>query len=172
MKIAIIDVETTGLDPVKNEIIEIGAVIFDDEIAGSLQTVNIKVKPEHPEIETDGAYKVNGYKKEDWKDAVTMEQAMQILSPKVDGAIFCAYNMVFDWQFIEQACKKLFIMLPFHYRKLDLLTMAWAKLDHKKVRNWKLKSVCKALGIEPEPEEHRAINGAMTEYEVYKQLMK
>lgn len=172
MKIAIIDVETTGLDPVKDEIIEIGAVIFDDEKAGSLETVNVKIKPEHIETALKEALVVNGYKKEDWADAVTMEQAMQILSPKVDGAIFCAYNMLFDWRFIEEACKKLFIMLPFSYRKLDLLTMAWCKLDHKKMRNWKLKTVCKALDIEPEPEEHRAINGAMTEYEVYKKLMK
>ena len=172
MKISIIDVETTGLDPNKHEIIEIGAVIFDDEKIGSLETVNIKVKPEYIELAAKEALKINGYKEEDWKDAVTMEDAMSILSPKVNDSVFCAHNMIFDWGFLEAACKKLSIMLPFNHRKVDLFSLAWAKLDHKKMKYWNLKAICKELEIEPEPEIHRAINGAMTEYEVYKKLMK
>jgi len=172
MKISIIDLETTGLDPDKHEIIEIGAVIFDDEKPGSLETVNIKVIPEHIENASPKALEVNGYKKEDWTDAVTLEKAMSILSPKVGDSIFCAHNMIFDWGFLNAACKKLFIELPFNHRKIDLFTIAWAKIDHSKMKYWNLKAICEELEIEPEPAIHRAINGAMTEYEVYKKLMK
>jgi len=170
MKIAIVDVETTGLDECFHEIIEIGAVIFDDQTFEILDTVDIKIKPEHPDRMMRDAQRLNGYNPEEWEDAMTLNKAMLIFTEKTRGAIFCAQNMIFDWEFIKEASRKTKNVLRFHYRRLDIPSMAWAKLPSNSVKSVSLKALCAYFEVDPEPEMHRALNGAMAEFGVYKKL--
>lgn len=168
MKIAIIDLETTGLDPAQHEIIEIGAVIFESGYPIS-ETLDIKVKPVHPETGQPEAFKVNGYDAAQWEDAPPLKDALAILQEKCNGAIFMAYNVSFDWQFIEQAYWRAGMRNPFHKIKIDLLTLAWLKVPG--ANSLALKAVCGMLDIPPEPEVHRALNGAKRAFEVYQKLI-
>lgn len=170
MKIAIIDIETTGLDPLKHEIIDIGAVIFDDQSMKSKE-FSFLVKPEHPETGSKEAYRINGYDKELWEDAKSLKEAMILLSKEVNDAVFCAHNMIFDWSFLQEASKNTGIDLGFSHRKVDLFSVAWAKINHHTMDGWSLKKICERLLIEPEPAIHTGINGAKVEFEVYKKLM-
>lgn len=170
-KIAIIDVETTGLDPRFHEIIEMGMVVFDSRTFEILDTFEAKVKPEWIDRAHFKALEVNGYNEEEWKDGMTLYQMMNFLYERTQDTIFCAHNMIFDWGFLDEAQRQTGITLPFGRHKIDLLTLAWGKIPHHKVSSWSLKTVCTYLGIPPEPKMHRALNGAMAEYEVYKALM-
>jgi DNA polymerase III alpha subunit (gram-positive type) len=172
MKIAITDVETTGLDSDINEIIEIGLVIFDDQTFEILDTLDVKVKPEHPEIFDPGAKQINGYDEKDWQEAMSLEQAIKIYADKTAGTMFCAHNMVFDHTFITKALNKFNLVNNFDWHMVDIFTLAWAKIPHDKMTKWSLKTICEYLEIPPEPTVHRGINGAMVEFEVYKKLMK
>ncbi len=172
MKIAITDVETSGLDATKNEIVEIGLVVFDDQTFEILDTLDIKVKPEHPENFDEIAKKVNGYNEADWKDAVSLEEAMKIYLQKTEGCMFCAHNMIFDFAFIFEAFKKTGMQNKFDKHMIDMFTLAWSKIPHNKMQKWSLKTICEYLEIPPEPDVHRGINGAMREFEVYKKLMQ
>lgn len=173
-KISMIDVETTGLDAQKHEIIEIGLVVFESEAPFKiLSTFNTKVKPEHPETGSVRAFEVNGYNEEEWKDAPTLAEALIEISKidEVGGSIFAAYNATFDWSFTQEAYRKTEIPCPFSYHRLDLFTIAWMGIKHDGMSSWKLKSVCEKLGITPESEIHRAVSGAQKGYEVYSVLM-
>ncbi len=172
MKIAITDIETSGLDVDVHEIIEIGLVVFDDETFEILDTMNVKVKPEHPEIFDPIAKQVNGYNDEDWKDAIPLADALKIFVSKTVGCRFCAHNMILDFSFIEKSLKRFGIENTMDYHKIDILSLAWAKIPHDKMPRWSLKTICQYLEIPPEPAVHRGINGAMAEYEVYKKLMQ
>lgn len=172
MKIAITDVETSGMDPVKNEIVEIGLVVFDDQTFEILDTMDVKVKPEHPENFDAIAKQINGYNENDWKDALPLSEAIKVFVQKTEGCMFCAHNMTFDFGFIEQAFKKNGLQNKFDKHQIDIFTLAWAKIPHDKMPKWSLKTICQYLEIPPEPAVHRGINGAMTEYEVYKKLMQ
>lgn len=172
MKIAIVDVETTGLDIGTHEIIEIGAIVFDDKDFKIIDTVDLKVKPEHPENSDPKALVVNGYNETDWQDAIPLSDAMKIFVEKTNGAMFCAHNMAFDYHFINIALKKCGIENKMDYHNIDIFTLAWAKIPHEKIHRWGLKTICEYLEIPPEPAVHRGINGAMAEYEVYKKLMQ
>jgi len=61
MKIAVTDVKTSGLDADIHKIIEIGLVVFANHTFEILDTMSVKVTPEHPEICHPKAYEV--YKK-------------------------------------------------------------------------------------------------------------
>ncbi len=171
MIISITDVETSGLDPRVHEILEIGVVKFDSETFKIMDTLNIKVKPEHPEAGDPIAYKINGYTAEEWKDGMKLWDAMAQYRAFVDDTTFCAHNMIFDYNFIDEASRKTDIKMPFNRHKIDLLTLAWCKL-RKDTNSLSLKAICNHLGIEPEDDVHRAVAGAMTEYKVFKKLME
>lgn len=171
MIIGITDVETTGLDCEKNEIIEIGFVSFDSETFEIIETFDIKVRPERPEEGDPRAYEVNGYNAEEWQNAVSLEEAMRQYVEKAKGSTFCAHNMIFDYGFLNAASRKTGVPLPFSRHKLDLLTLAWTKL-HREIKAFSLKNLCEYLNIEPEPEMHRALNGAMAEYHVFRRIMQ
>lgn len=168
MKYAIVDLETTGLNPYKHEIIEIGAVIFNPENLNTTIEVNVKVKPEGT-CDPKAAL-VNGYTDEKWIDAKPIKDVLKELAPKWQGAVFMAYNNTFDWSFMQAAYQKIGVHDPFHYHRLDIMTIAWSHLPVGS--SLSLKNVCTALGIPPEPAVHRAINGALSAFEVYKALRK
>lgn len=171
-RIAIIDLETTGLDLYKNEIIEIGLVVCDSVDFTIYDTWDVKIKPERPEDGHPEAYKVNGYCEDDWKDGITLRQALVLLAERVPTATMMAYNVSFDYGFLQQAFKKAELRDPMNYHRIDLLTLAWSKIPHSKMQSWALRSVCAYLRIPPEPKVHRGANGAMKAYEVYRRLME
>lgn len=169
MKVCIIDLETTGTDASRHEIIEIGAVIFDSSNPTQLYAEhNWKVKPIHIMTADLKALSINGYSADRWTDAMKLEDALQELQTHAHGSVFMAYNVCFDWSFISEAYRRALIRNPFNYHKLCVMTYAWSKVPQ--ATSLKLRDMCEALGIPPEPEVHRALNGAKRAFEVYKRL--
>ncbi len=169
-KIALIDLETTGRDPAKHEIIEIVCLLIDSGSLEVLKRLEIKVKPEHPETGELKAFEVNGYKESEWRDAASLKQAMMHLASMTSYATMLAYNVSFDYGFLKAAYDKTGVKDEMNYQRLDLLTLAWFSIPHLKLTSWKLKAVAQYLGVPPEPEIHRAMNGALCAYEVLKKL--
>src|SRR6185369_17413366 len=152
--IAMTDLETSGDVFSVHEILEIGLVVFDQKTFEILDTMNVKVKPEHIENALDVALERNGYKEENWKEAISLEEAIKIYKEKTQHAIFCSYNVSFDWGFICEAYQKAGIQNPMNtpenHDRIDMLTLAWAK-GLKDSPSLSLKSACKMFGVPPEP---------------------
>lgn len=175
MKIALLDCETTGLDASIHEIIEIACIIIDDETLKILDTYETKVYPEHIETAHPKALQVNGYTPEEWDNgkAVYLEEMMRALSVGTNDCIVMAYNIHFDLSFLDAAQKSTGITLNFKRYPICLRAIAWHQLDHRNpFDGWSMKSVCERLGIPPEPAQHRAMNGVLAEFEIYKALKK
>lgn len=170
--IAFTDVETSGLDFVKHEILEIGLVLVDQKTGEITDTLNIKVRPEHIETANPEALKVNGYSEADWQDAVSIVEAIVLYGEKAKDAIFCSHNVTFDWSFIAEAFKKAGLKSPLDYHRLDLFTLIWAKAKDSNIESFSLSKVARFLGLPEEPLPHRAINGARTAHEIFKTLIK
>lgn len=167
--LAFIDVETTGLDPSKHEIIDIGVVLVDSETRLVLSSANFKTTPERIDDADPIALKVNGYTKEDWADAISLKDALTRVAEITRGAYLMAYNVSFDYSFLQAAFQKTGVRDTMRYQRLDVLTLAWLLLPDQD--SLSLKNVCIALDIEPEPEIHTAENGALKAFEVYSALM-
>lgn len=167
--LAITDLETTGDIPYSHEIIEIGLVVCNPKTFEIVDTLNIKVKPAHTENALQVALDKNGYNEEAWKDAVSLEEAMEIYTEKVKDKVFYAYNVTFDWGFIVEAFRQTGIANPMDYHRFDIMSMALQKFG-KDMESVSLDSASKLVGIPQEVLPHNALNGAMQAYEVLKRL--
>ncbi len=175
--LAFVDIETTGLDPDKHEIIELGVVLVrqigdmgkDFEV---IEEFEIKIKPEHIELADPQALKVNGYDASQWVFANTLTEAMKVFSEKTKDAIFVAHNMTFDYSFIDKAFKQTGVENKMFYAKLDTISMAYAKLHaNPHIEKFRLQKLCEYFGVENE-RAHSALSDTRALFEVYKHLMK
>ncbi len=71
---------------------------------------------------------------------------------------------------MNDAFRKTEVKDQMDYHRLDILSLAWLK-GMKEKESWSLKNACEIFGVSPEPEIHRAVNGAMTCFELYKKLV-
>jgi len=168
---AFLDIETTGLNLLQHEIIEIGCVVTTPDLK-VLEEFELKIKPEHIEDADPVSMKVNHYDADAWKSAYTLKEAMSILSEKVRGCIMVGQNVSFDFGFIEVAFTKLGIVNPMHYHKLDTIAIAWAKLHRDPDLDYfSLREMCLRFGIENKS-PHTGLGDARATYELYKKLME
>ncbi len=170
--IAITDLEMTGLDPHSHEIIEIGLIVVRQPDLKIIDTLDIKVRPEHIETATPEALKVNGYRAEDWTEAIPLSGALELYAQKTAGAIFCAQTINNDWPFLAEGFYKTGVRHSMDYHMIDIPSIAWIKLRFADIEKVRLSALCKYFDIVPEPEIHRAMNGAKLGHEVLKKLIE
>lgn len=171
--LAFIDIETTGLDRDKHEIIELAAVITkmkDGELV-VIDQVDLKIQPQHIENAEPQALRINGYNPADWLFAVSLEDAMKEFAKKTDNAVFVAHNITFDYGFVETAFKKTGLEDKMHFYKLDTLSLAFGILhttdDPGKLA---LRTLAQKYGVENK-KAHSAFADAYATYEVFKKMM-
>lgn len=176
--IAFTDLETTGLDARRNEIIEIGLIVADPYTLTIRDEWETKVFPQHIETADATALAINGYKEIDWLGAMDSKTAINIYAKKIQGSIFCSHNPTFDWAFVEEAFLRegvaktvAEINAIVDYHRLDIFSLAWGKLKDEDLPNFHLSSLARFLGVPQEATPHRAINGARLAYEIYKKIM-
>lgn len=169
--LAFIDIETTGLNVVTHEVIEIGCIITTPELE-IIEEFELKIKPERIEDADPQALKINRYDKTDWVFAYNLEEALKILSKKAKDCVMVGQNVTFDSEFLNQAFAKTKVENKMHYFKLDTISIAWAKLHkNKDVTNFSLREMCVHFGIKNE-RSHTALSDARATYELYKKLME
>ncbi len=169
--LAFIDIETTGLDLTKHEIIEVGCVLTTPELE-VIEEFEFKIKPERIEDADPVALKINHYKATDWEDAITLKEAMKTLASKTADCIMVGQNVAFDSAFLEYSFSKTKIKNTMHYHRLDTISIAWAKF-HKDVsfEHFSLREMCLRFGIKNE-NSHTALSDARATYELYKKLLE
>ena len=168
--LAITDIETTGLDVRRHEIIEIGLVVVHQKTFEITDTLDVKVIPTHIETASPDSSIVAGYRPDHWTGAIALENAMAQYAAKTRGMIFTAHNVSFDWQFIEEAFRLTKFVHKLDYHQVDIPSVAWTLLKGLRPK-MRLSALCDYFGIEREPSPHRGINGAMKAYEVLKKLV-
>lgn len=169
--LAFIDIETTGLNLIKHEIIEIGCVLTTPKLE-VLEEFELKIKPERIENADKVSLKVSHYDPSSWESAYSLEKAMKIFCEKVKDCIMVGQNVAFDSGFLEYAFNKINIVNNMHYHKLDTISVAWAKL-HKEpdLEHFSLREMCVRFGIKNE-RPHTALSDARATFELYKKLME
>ena len=175
-RLVFLDVETTGFDPVKHEIVELGAIVAEPQGSyGNLKTlheIEMKVKPERIEDADPGALRVNGYDEAQWMFAHSLSEAMQELSAKAKDASVVAHNVAFDWAFIGRAYNVTGVENTMHYHKFDTLSIAFALLrQDPELKNLSLKGLCEYYGIVNE-KAHTALADTRATMKVFAEMMK
>ncbi len=174
-KLAFLDLETTGFDVEKQEIIEIGVVIINQQngiLCDILEEFEIKIQPEHIETADAEALSINGYNEADWMFAVSLKQAMEMLSEKTKDCVMVAHNVSFDYSFLAKAFSITGVENKMFYAKIDTISFAFAKL-HKleNAPRLNLKSLCEYFGVEND-RAHTALADTRATVEVYRKLLE
>ncbi len=154
----VFDIETTGFSPVKNRIIEIGAVkvnggVITDRFSGY-------VNPKEPipfEIT-----KLTGITDEAVMDAPTIEEVLPQFLDFCEGCVLVAHNAGFDMSFIKENCRRLGYERSFAY--VDTLGLSRALLTEQAKHT--LDAVAKTLGVSLE-NHHRAVDDAECTAEIF-----
>jgi len=178
--LAIVDVETTGLEPGHHEMIDIGAVYTDLEGA-VLGEFFIRITPDHPERAGEIARGINGFDEARWAelgasgeaDAARAFLAFHEETVGERTALFTAYNAHFDRAFVDAWLREEGhggVPALFTYFMMDLPSLAWGR----GYRGLYGGEIAQAIGIEPEtsdPLEHTGESGAAWNLEFYRALM-
>lgn len=164
-----IDIETTGLNPKTDRIIEIGAVkVVNGEVIDSFeQFVNPGRKISERIVELTGiTNEMVLHAKE--ADEV-MRSLLDFIAPKT---VFLGHSILFDFAFLKRYCIDLQLIdskgMGFNRKGIDTLRIARASLPELESRA--LTNLCNHFDISLQA--HRALNDAMATHELYQILCK
>ena len=140
-----IDVETTGLSPVYNELIEVSAIKYEN--AKKMDTFSTLIKPKK-EISAS-ITNITGITNEMVKDAPRLEEVMPKLISFIGEYPIVAHNANFDYSFLQNNSNRSFSK----NKVIDTVTISRKMLPN--LPNHKLNTVSRYIGIQ-EDGFHRA----------------
>lgn len=163
--IVFLDCETSHLDPRIGEMLEFAAI---NGTTG--ETLTFKLIPRRIEAAHPKALEVNGFDAAEWAlTAIPLSEAAPRMAAFLRGAVLVGHNVRFDMGFVEATLAEAGIVERFDHHLIDTCAIAYFLLGHE-LASLSLKPVCVALGIEPEPDMHRAMAGARACKAVYEAL--
>ena len=165
---AVIDCETTGVNPETDRILQVAAIIVtgEGEVVDQFDTV---VRPESPESYTHGAEHIHGISKEQVENGMPLREALEKLWTISSGNVFTAHNARFDIGFLHAESERVGLSNRIDTH-VDTLALA-RKTDAEKTRRHTLDALCEHYGIERE-KAHDAKADATATAELLIHLMK
>ena len=119
--IAAIDLETTGLDFEKDEILSIGCVDLGGDTLDLSSCFYDLVKPTHNEI-TEENIVIHGITHDQIKNAANIEEQLAGWLNVLEGKILLAHHAAVELNFMNNACQKVF-KHPFSMPFIDTLLL-------------------------------------------------
>ncbi len=154
----VFDLETTGLSPIKDRIIEIGAVkVEQGEITDRFSTF---VNPKRT-ISRD-ITKLTSITDQMVADAPDIETVLPQFLSFIGDAVLVAHNASFDMSFIEQNMRNLDLTPDF----TSVDTVALSRILLPELSKYKLDTVARALHVSLE-NHHRAVDDAYATAEIF-----
>jgi DNA polymerase-3 subunit epsilon len=161
-KLVVIDFETTGLDPTKDRIIEIGVACFE---AGQLSGFENWIV--NPGIEVPAeSLEITKIDPAEIAAAPTLPQVLEKFAARIEGHVPVAYNAGFDQGFLLNELNRYDwpVQRSEARAALDpnvtwIDPLVWVRELHKEERGHRLTEVCARLGI-PLDNAHRAASDA------------
>jgi len=160
----VIDVETTGLNPNTDDIIEIGAIKIKDSLkVDEFNTLVMAHKPipsKVTEITGITQEKINTL-------GVPISDAIAKTITFIGNLPIVCHNANFDRNFIVEACKK--ENIPFEPTTIDTLILARSAI--KGLINYKLDTLARHFSIIND-NPHRSMNDCEVTWQLYEKLIK
>lgn len=151
-----IDIETTGLSPSKDRIIELGAVEFIDgrEVRRFSTLINVGISI--PATATQVNHITNDMIRDAPSEQIVYPSFINFLGDAVKGKVFlCAHNASFDFGFLENTLRRLGIKVVLHY--VDTLSLCRKSI--KGLPNYKQSTIEHHFGFK-NAAAHRAVSDA------------
>ena len=158
----VVDIETTGLNPVKNEIIELSAIKITNNMPEKVFSTLIKPKNPISGFITS----LTGISNLMVQNETSIEDVMQSFYDFVGESIILGHNVHFDMNFIRANSKRI-LNKNFPNKTLDTLKLARKILSD--VPNYKLDTLAKYYNISTEG-HHRGLTDCQITNKLYQNL--
>ncbi len=160
-----LDIETTGLSPQHNAIIEVAATV-QDWTGKEIEHYESLIKPNQPI--SDKITEITGITEEMVAHAPTVDQVLPELFARLKKGVIVAHNAPFDLGFLSVAAKEHWLALP-GTPMIDTLTMGRAILPGR--RKYGLQILAEELDL-PQDAAHRALSDARLCMRLFSHLLK
>lgn len=160
----VLDIETTGTHPIRNEIMEIGAVFI--EKGQPIKTFNQLVRPN--EAISEYITSITGIDENVVKDAPSIEEVMPRFIEFCEDVPLIGHNIViFDYRMLKAKA----MALGFEFEKQGVDTLVISREMLQELPSRRLGDLCTYYHINLE-NAHRAYDDAFATYELFKALQK
>ncbi len=187
MSFLVLDIEMTGPEPGWNEIIQIGAELFDDNWQ-SLGTYLTNVYPENEESYSSKSEEIHGLSIEELEDAPMIYDVIPEFEkwikkhnqskPNLSNVIICGQSVINDINFLRYAYRNEKMKWPYSNKQIDLHTVSYLffqilENNGKQVpRSLSLGSVAQYFGFERQGDTHNALEDAQLTALCFKEFFK
>ena len=157
----VVDLETTGLQPARDRILEIGAwKVIDGKVTENFwEYVN-------PQMEISGRIQeLTGISNEMVAGARTISEVFPEFAAFCEGYNLLGHNILFDYSFLKQQAVNM--KIPFEKNGIDTLKIARVLLPELESR--RLEALCEYFQIEL-THAHRAYYDALATWQLYERL--
>ena len=174
MKILVLDTETTGLDLIKHELIQVGFLFIDMDNDGTYKILSeseINIRPLHLDSADPAALNVNGFSAYKWKDSKPINEHFQEIKDKIEYAdLLLGQNLIFDLRFIKQAFENFSEIPPKFPGYIDTKWIATQLLNEGKIKSTSMDRMCKHFNIKFEGKAHTALVDCKRTFDVWLKL--
>lgn len=158
----IVDLETSGGNPLHDRIVEIAAYLFDGErVVDELVTL-IDPETNIPAYITS----LTGISNAMVAGAPKFYEVAKKLVKMTEGCVFVAHNAPFDYGFIRNEFKR----LGYDYNRPTLCTVRWTRKLIPGLPSYSLGNLCQSLNIQLE-DRHRAAGDALATVKLFRLLL-
>jgi len=165
-----IDLEMSGLDFNRHEIIEVAALRVSPPGFQIENSYYSKVLPVHIESGDPQSLKVVNYSRKAWKEALPLRQVLEELSLFAPDCILAGWAVQNEWDFLNIALEKEHLPYFYSHRLLEVSTLAYIHFySDPAVKYLSLNNVAKVLGIHIE--NHKPDSDIRATYEIFKKLI-
>jgi DNA polymerase III subunit epsilon len=194
MPFLVLDIEMTGPEPGWNEIIQIGAELFDDQWR-SLGTYLQNVYPENEEAFTAKSEEVHGLSMDDLEEAPMIYDVLPefetwvqtrlgrrpspgFAAASLTDVVVCGQSVIYDINFLKYAYKQEKLKWPFSNKLVDLHTVSYLffmileKNGRSVPRQLSLGAVAGYFGFEREEDTHNALEDAQLTARCFREFFK
>lgn len=158
-----IDIETTGLLPIEAEVIQIGAIVVNEDMTTGAE-FSIYLKPQTT-FRDARSMKINGISEdildtaEDFYVGMKMFEDFCKEQTGMHCPVFMAWGAYFDVDFLEESYRRFGRVFPFSHKSVDLKSIATFEISKRNIEcNMGLHTVCNVLFDTFEGTPHDALD--------------
>jgi DNA polymerase-3 subunit epsilon len=141
-RFAVVDIETSGLSTRRHRVLQVAVVTVEGDTIVDEWSSLIKLRWPFQRV---GPRRVHGIERAALRHAPRQRDVFDELARRLDGAVFTAHNVRFDWPFIERAARKAKVSLVAADR---LCTLRLSRqLDPERTLSHRLGDVSARYGI-------------------------
>jgi len=169
-----IDTETTGLDLLQHEVIEVAMLQVDVDKNlnyGQILCYESKIKPRFIKRAAPQALKINGYTPDKWRKARKALEVLPVLKEWIERSDYLVgQNLLFDYNFINCLYDRDGVERPNYPKYYDTKHMADRLVKDGTLKRSALDYLCEHYDISSSGRAHTALVDVLRTFELFKKL--